>query len=672
MYKKLFFLITLLVSSIVFPNLTMAHHYPDESVDSKYGTYIPADTQYQEYTYISALKEKPQSFTGKGVNIAVIDSGVDARVVKNVVGGATCINSKPCTNAFGTDSGLHGTHVSGIIVGDKDGKIKGIAPNANIYDVRILQENRDSSNTDFFNALSWIEEFNKSKGNNESEKIHIVNMSISAYYRLKLHGVIEKPKEENEENIAILNRLYNSGVLLIAASGNVKDTTGWGLPTDGIDAEGGVAFPARHPDVIAVGNFNGYNYNTKKEYTLVSTVHGEGMEIVAPGHYINSTVPIEKDIANSFCLTGICSEDKNNFDENGHIYPSLTAWDGKKDGLQIMTGTSMAAPVVSGTLALLKEKYPKMSNVEIRNYMRKMARFVGNTGYENKYNSYINKYYNDYMGYGLINGEIPSYKNIEAPSQITLMDNTTTIYNLPYNEFKTDNSLKPQTVNVVRQSKIGNDTWYEIQTWLGNRWIKPLDYRVDNFKMAIGKRTKLYDSINGNFLGATLTPQVLTVKKRSEGWFLVHTWLGDKWIQPEVFYKNEFPITLLEKTDRYDKKQGNMLGSFYPQTYMSVPTEFSEGWFNISNYDNSYYTMNWTKPEKFFIGNFQIELFNRENLYDAVNSAYKRSESLNPQTVTVIRKTENGFEHNDWFLIHTWIGDKWIQPKEGTYRLFQD
>lgn len=659
MKKIISFAFFVLVAVFSYPAQYEAHHYPDDSVDSEYGKLSPADEHYQEYTYIEELKTKKQSFTGKGVNIAVIDSGVDKRVVNNVVGGATCVNNQPCSNEYGVDSGYHGTHVAGIITGDKKGGINGVAPKANIYSIRISEETTNASATDFFNALSWVDNFNTNKGTSEEEKIHIINISMSSYYINHL-GLEIKPNEDTEENRKILTKLYNSGVLIVAASGNG-------------DSNDGVSFPARHPDVIAVGNFNGLSYTRYGTYSLANTVHGEGIEIVAPGHFLRSTIPIEKDRAEILCVGNpICSEDEGNFDKNGHVIPTKTHWDGKTDGYHNDSGTSMSTPVVSGTLALLKEKYPKQSNVDIRNYMRKMARYVGDTYYEPKYNSEIGKYYNDYMGYGLLNGEIPTNKNIEVPSQITLMDNTTIIYNLPYNEFKTDNSLKPQTVNVVRQSKIGNDTWYEIQTWLGNRWIKPLDYRVGNFQMAIGKRTKLYDSINGNYLGATLTPQVLIVKKRSEGWFLVHTWLGDKWIQPEVFYKNKFPITLLEKTDRYDKKQGNVLGSFYPQTYMSVPTEFSEGWFNISNYDNNYYSMNWIKPEKFFIGNFQIELFNRENLYDAVNSAYKRSESLNPQTVTVIRKTENGFEHNDWFLIHTWIGDKWIQPKEGTYRVFQN
>lgn len=98
-----------------------------------------------------------ESYSGKGVTVAVIDTGVYkhpdlVRPTNRIVGFKDFVNNK--TSAY--DDNGHGTHVSGIIAASgisSNGKYKGIAPDANILAVKALDETGGGSTSDIVSAI---------------------------------------------------------------------------------------------------------------------------------------------------------------------------------------------------------------------------------------------------------------------------------------------------------------------------------------------------------------------------------------------------------------------------------------------------------------------------------------------------------------------------------------
>ncbi len=150
----------------------------------------------------------------------------------------------------------------------------------------------------------------------------------------------------------IMKKAYDSGILIVGAAGNT------GPPVSGSDSS--VEYPAKFDSVIAVSSID----QNDKIDPLSSL--GKEVELTAPGVKVYSTYP-DSDYTTS-------------------------------------SGTSMAAPYVSGIAALYKEKYPEMTNVQIRALLQKNAKDLGAAGRDS------------YFGYGLVQvDKNPINHGIELP-----------------------------------------------------------------------------------------------------------------------------------------------------------------------------------------------------------------------------------------------------------------
>lgn len=238
-------------------------------------------------------------YTGRGVKVGVLDSGIDTDHRDLKVAGGVCTYEEFCSPgvSYDDDEG-HGTHVSGIIAALANGTgVVGIAPNVELYSIKALSEFGSGTTTSIVRGIEWA----------IVQDMDILNLSITS--------------DEDEPVIANALRVaYDKGMLLVGAAGN-----------KGVAETSTVTYPAKYTTVIAIGAV------TSKNTKLLESSVGSEVEFTAPGEQVFSTYPMEWDFT----------------DENA-------------DGYTMLSGTSMAAPHVTGLLALYKERFPNLTNKELR------------------------------------------------------------------------------------------------------------------------------------------------------------------------------------------------------------------------------------------------------------------------------------------------------------------
>lgn len=224
-------------------NPNVAYVEPDATA------YATADAVYWDMTNISATKVWPTN-TGTGVRVAVIDTGIDYRhadLAPNYAGGYNFV----ARNTNPLDDNGHGTHVSGTIAAAVDGNgIKGVAPTAKLYALKVLNSSGAGSYSNIIAALQWC----------VANKMQIASMSLGASVNSKaLHDAC--------------TNAYKGGVLLVAAAGNSGTSGGAGIT---------VEFPAAYSACIAVGAVD--NNNVRPYWSST----GPKVELAAPGVSITS------------------------------------------------------------------------------------------------------------------------------------------------------------------------------------------------------------------------------------------------------------------------------------------------------------------------------------------------------------------------------------------------
>ncbi|MEW9700769.1 S8 family serine peptidase [Paenibacillus sp. SI8] len=188
-------------------------------------------------------------FTGKGVKVAVLDSGIDTHHEDLVVaGGASFVDY---TTSYDDDFG-HGTHVAGIIgAKNNDVGVVGVAPDADLYAVKVLDSTGKGYLSDVIAAIDWAVD----------NHMDILNMSMATS--------VDSPAFHSA-----VDQAYESGLLLVAAAGNTGNAEGTGNT---------IQYPAKYSSVISVGAVDQNNQRA----TFSAT--GSELEVVAPGVGIQST-----------------------------------------------------------------------------------------------------------------------------------------------------------------------------------------------------------------------------------------------------------------------------------------------------------------------------------------------------------------------------------------------
>lgn len=268
---------------------------------------------------------------GGDVNWAVLDTGVAAShphfgIHSNVAKSWDCTQRGAPTEG-GDDGHGHGTHVAGIIAGehalpDENGKevtLSGMAAKTRLHIYKVLDDDGRGQDSWIIKAIDHIAETNEAAG---SVVIHGVNLSLGGPFDPSVFGAGHSPL------CCELRRLWQQGVLVVIAAGNEGYSVLAGVDGD-VEAnmDLSIADPANLDEAIAVGSVHKarpHTYGVSYFSSRGPTADGRlKPDVVAPG---------EKIVSASHRI-------------------SRKAKPTVRDQYVEMSGTSMAAPHVSGMLA---------------------------------------------------------------------------------------------------------------------------------------------------------------------------------------------------------------------------------------------------------------------------------------------------------------------------------
>lgn len=190
---------------------------------------------------------------GEGINVAVLDTGIDWNHPDLSAAYAGGVNILDVTKSP-MDDNKHGTHVAGIIAAtDNEFGVVGAAPGVKLWNVKVLDVTGKGYDEYTAAGIDWVVEQQRLYGGR-----WVINMSLGSASR---GGNLEREA---------VDRALALGVVLIAAAGN--------RGTDFLD------YPAAYPGVIAVGAVG--EDGARAEFSS----WGGRMEIVAPGVLVQSTM----------------------------------------------------------------------------------------------------------------------------------------------------------------------------------------------------------------------------------------------------------------------------------------------------------------------------------------------------------------------------------------------
>ncbi|WP_424357054.1 S8 family serine peptidase [Methanocella sp. MCL-LM] len=311
----------------------MAVTIPDSKVDELKAMENVKYVEKDQQVHVLLDKAVPQigadqawnsGYTGKGVKVAVIDTGIDGSHPdlngNKIVGWVDYTQGK--TTPY--DDHGHGTHVAGTIAGTgaaDSGKYKGVAPEASVMGIKVLGKDGSGSNSNILKGIDWAVQNNAD----------IISMSLGS-------------SSHSQASDDAIKRAVDAGVTVIVAAGN-----------SGPNAKT-VACPGDSPYAITVGatdrndqiaSFSSrgptYDGRTKPDVTNM----GVGL-VAAKATGVASSKPV------------------------GQYY-------------QAMSGTSMATPMTSGVAALLLQAKPDLTPAQMKDALTKTAKPLGSGVPNNNY-----------------------------------------------------------------------------------------------------------------------------------------------------------------------------------------------------------------------------------------------------------------------------------------------
>jgi serine protease AprX len=273
--------------------------------------------------------------TGRGIGVAVVDSGIYAHpdLAGRIVASIDFTTPSPVVSAAALgDAGGHGTHVAGLIAGDgsaSGGAYAGVAPGANVIDVRVINADGVSNVSTVLAGLQWV------LANRSTYNIRVVNLSL---------GAPEQVSYTISPLSAAVEILSFAGITVVVSAGN------------GGPASGTITVPGDDPFVITVGAVDDAGTSAIEDDAMASWSSSgptayDGLakpDLAAPGRRMVS-------------LRSPGSTLDTLFPDRAVTAPGATTAE-----YFMLSGTSMAAPLVTGAVALMLERQPTLTPRQVK------------------------------------------------------------------------------------------------------------------------------------------------------------------------------------------------------------------------------------------------------------------------------------------------------------------
>lgn len=263
-----------------------------------------------------------KKYRGKGIKIAVIDSGLDVNQ-EDLQGAITHTYDIETGGSDVSKTSKHGTSAVGIIAARANDKgIFGVASESDIIFIRFK---REMSSQEMVKLFEKAEEFGAD----------IINCSWGSGTDTKTGqvGVSDEVKAKIQD--LAKNGRGGKGTIIVFASGNTNEDIAK------------LNLEANIPEVISVGSSNEQNIKA------TMSNHGKNLDILAPGGDYGFSLGV----------------------------PTLAPMGLVEGNTAFAKGTSAAAPLVSGVVALMLEKNPNLTRVQIENLLKSTADKIGNEPY---------------------------------------------------------------------------------------------------------------------------------------------------------------------------------------------------------------------------------------------------------------------------------------------------
>jgi serine protease len=386
--------------------------------------YTPNDEYYSlqwHYPLINVETAWDHTMGSSDVVVAVVDTGVlmdHADLTDKLTddGYDFVSDTDLCGDGDGLDSdpsdipdggtGFHGTHVAGIIAAATDNStgIAGVGGATRIMPVRAMGLDGAGTLADILQAVRYAAGMNNDSGTTPQQAADIINLSLGIYYH----------SQAAEELLTQI--IEERNIIVVAAGGN--------------HATGQPSYPASYPGVIGVSAIN-------RNSVLASYSNfGGTIDITAPGGYYNSEATVANGVLSTLA------------DDSG-----ATAYG-------YMQGTSMAAPHVTGVIALMKAVRANLTPGEVQGWLAEggLSTNLGTQGWDDQY------------GYGLIDAEA---------AVITAETGTTPSLALNVDPISLNFGTR-QTPMYLKTSQVGSGTITISDISSSNEWLTVESYDTDN------------------------------------------------------------------------------------------------------------------------------------------------------------------------------------------------
>lgn len=448
---------------------------------------IPSDTHWAQQWNMMQIG-MPVAWNeqtgGPGITIAVIDSGVDLAhpdLAAAITAPATHFNAQEAATSPGpynanpspTDlNGAHGSLCAGLaaaLLNNATG-IAGVAGGCQIMPLRMFPGG----------YLSWLAASINWARNNGA---HVISMSLGASI-------------SNSSVVTALNNAWSAGIVLVAAAGNYYSAS------EPVATSVPVQFPARHANCLAVGASDIADQRKRPasaDGEEWGSHYGVDLDVCAPGVNLWSTD-----------IQGAAGWNVNGgpITWQGVSYPS--AGDAGGDYFALMGGTSGATPQVAGLAALLRLRFPGLTNQEVRDIIERTCEKVNPGLYAYAHTTgHPNGTWHNEVGYGRVNAAAAL-----TYADVMIADHSTDLGEVPSTElvggvwtpapfwawqpYITQNS-NPAAVPPGQPARSGQNNWlhavvrnrgpatatnitvtWHIMNWAGTEFQHPADWNAAN------------------------------------------------------------------------------------------------------------------------------------------------------------------------------------------------